>query len=115
MPATNAKLIVSGSTASRREILLHHFPLILGRSPSADVCIDDRWVSREHCEIDADDRGLIVRDIGSKHGTYVNGRLVTDIELHPGDEISVGLSRFVIEFHIAADSAKLTEKAYSAR
>ena len=78
------------------EIPLKHFPLRLGRSDDADVCVDDRWVSREHCQIDRSDGELMVRDLGSKHGTFVNGRAVTLAELRPGDELSVGLSRFVV-------------------
>lgn len=112
MSALHAKLIATSSVAPRRIIMLHDFPLRLGRSPAADVCLDDRWVSRDHCEIDVDGHGLIVRDLGSKHGTYVNGRAVTHTELHSGDEISVGLTRFVVEFEPDSDSAHVAEEAY---
>ena len=113
MSAPHAKLIATGSASSRREILLFDFPSRLGRSPAADVHIDDRWVSRDHCEIDVEDHGLTGRALGSKHGTYVNGRPVTRVELHPGDELSVGLSRFVVEFDHDCDAAEVGHEAYA--
>jgi pSer/pThr/pTyr-binding forkhead associated (FHA) protein len=112
MLAPHAKLIVTGSASGRREIPLSEFPSRLGRSPSSDVCIDDRWVSRDHCELDWTNHSLVVRDLGSKHGTYVNGRPVTCERLHPGDELSVGLSRFVVELAQDSDSAEVSEEAY---
>jgi len=49
------------------------------------------WVSRAHCEIDCIDDVLLVRDLGSKHGTFVNGRRVEcPTVLSQGDEIALG-------------------------
>jgi pSer/pThr/pTyr-binding forkhead associated (FHA) protein len=114
MLAPHAKLIVTGSAVSRREIPLFEFPSRLGRSPAADICVDDRWVSRDHCEIDCENESLVVRDLGSKHGTYVNGQPVTTyVQLHSGDELSVGLSRFVVELVHDSDSEEVAQKAYA--
>ena len=108
-----AKLIVTESNAACREIPLGEFPLRLGRSPSADVCIDDRWVSRYHCEIDYDKDALTVRDLGSKHGTFVNGQPVNRVRLHPGDELSLGLSRFLVEWQSESDVVEVAGRAYA--
>jgi pSer/pThr/pTyr-binding forkhead associated (FHA) protein len=113
MLAPHAKLIVTGSAASRREIPLFEFPSRVGRSPAADICVDDRWVSRDHCEIDCENQSLVVRDLGSKHGTYVNGQPITYVQLHSGDELSVGLSRFVVELVHDSDSAEVSQGAYA--
>jgi pSer/pThr/pTyr-binding forkhead associated (FHA) protein len=91
-----AKLVPTGAVAPRREIVLDIFPLRLGRTGGADICIDDRWVSRTHCEIDLEHDGLVIRDLGSKHGTYVNGRMTKCSALRSGDEVSLGLTRFVV-------------------
>lgn len=93
-----AKLISKDPLFSFHEIELVDLPLRLGRGPDADVQLGDRWVSREHCEIDSADEALVVRDLGSKHGTFVNGRSVMEAELHPGDELNIGLTRFVVEY-----------------
>jgi pSer/pThr/pTyr-binding forkhead associated (FHA) protein len=91
-----AKLIPKDAFVAFDEIPLTQLPLRMGRSVDADVCVDDRWVSREHCQIDEADGELTVRDLGSKHGTFVNGRAVSLAELRPGDELSIGLSRFIV-------------------
>ncbi len=98
MPATLAKLIATGSYAAAREIVLSGFPVRLGRRVGSSIHLDDRWVSRDHCEITREDDVLTVRDLGSKHGTYVNGHEVHVAQLQPGDELSVGLTRFVVQY-----------------
>jgi pSer/pThr/pTyr-binding forkhead associated (FHA) protein len=96
-----AKLIAQDLFVSFREIALTEFPLHLGRGPEADVQLGDRWVSREHCEIDCVDNVLLVRDLGSKHGTFVNGRSVLEAELRPGDLLNIGITRFVVQYDSA--------------
>lgn len=66
----------------------------IGRSPVSDVFLDDVTVSRDHAQILAGDRGLILRDLGSLNGTYVNRRRIEDDEiLHDGDELQIGKFR----------------------
>lgn len=95
--APTARLIAVGVFAAPREIPLSAFPLRLGRSLTAHVFVNDRWVSRDHCEIDCANEVLVVRDLGSKHGTFVNGQAVATAELRPGDELTIGLSRFLVQ------------------
>jgi DNA-binding response OmpR family regulator len=62
----------------------------IGRWPDNDVVIEDRWVSRYHAEVRREGHGYALHDLGSKNGTYVNGRLLT--AAHPlvdGDQIGV--------------------------
>jgi pSer/pThr/pTyr-binding forkhead associated (FHA) protein len=101
-----AKLIAKNVVGANREISLTAFPLRLGRRADADVCIDDRWVSRDHCEIDRVDGVLFVRDLGSKHGTYVNGRAVAEAPLKSGDTLSIGLSRFLVQYACTGAAAE---------
>lgn len=98
MSKPNAKLIATDVLVPPTEISLDHLPLRLGRGADADVCVDDRWVSREHCVIDHVDQVLTVSDLGSKHGTLVNGEAVIRAELNPGDELTIGLTKFVVQY-----------------
>ena len=50
---------------------------VLGRSKSCDVQLDEQGVSRRHCEITLRDDGASVRDLGSTHGTWVDGRRIS--------------------------------------
>lgn len=114
MNAAVAKLIPAGTPLIPHEIVLADFPVRLGRRAGAGVFVPDRWVSRDHCEIVWVDDVLTVRDLGSKHGTYVNGHAVTECELHPGDELSVGLSRFVIQYEPQSAIAELAREPQAA-
>lgn len=85
--------------ASPRCQELDRLPATLGRHPEAGVRLSDSWVSRSHCEIRDRNGTLVVRDLGSKHGTYVNGKKVTtEAPLAPGDRLSVGLTSFLVEW-----------------
>ena len=81
-----------------REVTFEDLPLVIGRSDYADVKIDDRWVSRVHCLISMESGRVFVRDLESKHGTYVNEERTDQVELKAGDLLSVGLCTLAVEF-----------------
>lgn len=87
-----------------REISLERFPVVMGRSPVAGVQLADRWVSHEHCRLEAIDGTLVVRDLGSKNGTLINGCYAVESPLKPGDRLSVGLSTFVVAYEGVGDA-----------
>ncbi|MFQ5967653.1 MAG: FHA domain-containing protein [Acidimicrobiia bacterium] len=65
--------------------------VVVGRSDSADVQIEDAYASEFHLRLVAQDGGLILHDLGSTNGTYVNGRRIsTPITLARGDAVQVG-------------------------
>src|SRR5689334_626221 len=69
----------------------------LGRGRSNGIVLADPNADDEHCEIVTDGRSLIVRDLGSSSGTFVNGRPVQQAQLRPGDELQVGTTCIRIE------------------
>jgi pSer/pThr/pTyr-binding forkhead associated (FHA) protein len=99
------KLRCQDPLASVHEIIIESCPAELGRGENAAVRIDDRWLSRRHCRIEWVNDAFVVRDLGSRHGTYLNGRGVTECKLMPGDELCVGLTHLVAEYE--PDSAAL--------
>lgn len=100
------KLKRTDHPSCRDEFSLEQLPITIGRGDDASVCVHDRWVSRRHCEVDAIDGALVVRDLGSKHGTFVNGEIVTQAVLKPGDQLGVGLSTFVAVYDQVADDVQ---------
>ena len=65
--------------------------VVLGRSPEADVTIDDVYASDFHLRMSTHDGQVLVQDLGSTNGTYVNGRRVTaPIPVNKGDSVQVG-------------------------
>ncbi len=65
--------------------------MVLGRDPGSDLVVDDDQVSRRHLEVAVEDDRVVVADLGSANGTFVNDVLVVDPQaLSPGDRIQVG-------------------------
>lgn len=71
--------------------------LTIGRAPDSSLRIPTPDVSRNHCEVLIDAGDLIVHDVGSSNGTYVNGKMVDETELSPGDKLRVGPVTFVVQ------------------
>jgi pSer/pThr/pTyr-binding forkhead associated (FHA) protein len=77
-------------------VLIDHLPVLVGRSLDADVCLPDPEISRYHCRLEQFDDLLLIRDTGSKNGTFVNGRPVVESVLHCNDFVTLGSTRFVV-------------------
>ncbi len=97
LPAGSALLIVQRGPNSGARFLLDAEVTNAGRSPRADIFLDDVTVSRKHCQFIASNGGHIVRDSGSLNGTYVNRERVDSIELHAGDEVQIGKYRLTYQ------------------
>ena len=72
------------------------FPVTVGRSIDLEWCLQDRWVSRRHCVLDIEGGQLVIKDLGSKHGTFVNGRRIDESPLVAGDKLSIGMCTFFV-------------------
>jgi pSer/pThr/pTyr-binding forkhead associated (FHA) protein len=85
----------------RREFALSSKRTILGRRPDCDLRIPTRDVSRRHCEIGPGEKRseLVVRDLGSSNGTYVNDKRIAETTLKPGDRLTVGPVTFVVRIN----------------
>ncbi len=64
--------------------------IVLGRILSADVRIDDPRVSRIHALIEVRNGNVLITDLASSHGTYVNGKKVVESKLTFGDTLKLG-------------------------
>jgi pSer/pThr/pTyr-binding forkhead associated (FHA) protein len=71
-----------------------HGTVILGRDPGgADVVLEDGQVSRRHAKVEPSANGLVVEDLDSSNGTFVNHNEVHGpAELGPGDELLIGVT-----------------------
>jgi FHA domain len=98
-PATDAFLVVQeGGGLNQGD----HFDLFggvsLGRSPDADIRLDDRYASGFHARVFNRGGGYFVEDLNSTNGTLLNSQeLHGEAELRPGDAIRIGDTEFRFE------------------
>ncbi len=103
-----ARLVVE-SGGERREYPIAG-SLVIGRLRSNQVFIDDHKLSREHARVQFDGRLFILQDLGSKNGTFLNGRRLEKPEpLRADDLVKVGdvSFRFVLDADDPAPPAPL--------
>ena len=79
----------------------------------ADISLDDPLIGDLHCAFYQQANRLVVRDLGSVHGTYVNGSRVTEAVLTAGDQLALGLMTFLVEC-FDADEEGLYQEAQEA-
>ena len=83
-------LFVRSDTSAGQEVEITNVA-VLGRSVEADVVLTDPYASDFHMRLVAAENGIMLHDLGSTNGTYVNGRRVTaPTQLRRGDTIQVG-------------------------
>ncbi len=88
-----AILLVQEGNSPKSQWPLAKASNVIGRETDSDIQIDDRQVSRQHAEIAYQNNIYTIRDMGSKNGTFLNGRPITT-EPQPirnGDEIGIAL------------------------
>jgi hypothetical protein len=67
----------------------------IGRANECDCVLTEPSVSRRHARLRRDGRRWLLRDLGSRNGTRVNGmRVAEEVEVRPGDQISLGGVRY---------------------
>lgn len=65
--------------------------LALGRSMDNDVVLTDDFASSHHARLSPSPSGVVLTDLGSTNGTFLNDTRVTEPRaLHPGDQIRIG-------------------------
>src|SRR6187200_592773 len=66
--------------------------IIIGRSSDLDMVLVEDMVSRKHAKIETKGGQVIIQDLGSTNGTFVNGEKIKKVRLKEGDRILVGTS-----------------------
>ena len=81
----------------RRDFPLTRESTRIGRRTDCHLRIPTQDVSRQHCDLIQRNGRLLVKDLGSSNGTYVNGKRVAESTLRPGDKLRIGPVTFVVQ------------------
>jgi pSer/pThr/pTyr-binding forkhead associated (FHA) protein len=84
------KLVLSFQGVQIQEYALDRPVLSIGRRDENDIVIDHMGVSGTHAQIAMEGQSVILTDLKSTNGTFVNGQRVERVELRPNDWISIG-------------------------
>jgi pSer/pThr/pTyr-binding forkhead associated (FHA) protein len=85
--------------------------VLVGRHPECDFRIDSPQVSRRHCCVATANDRVTIRDLGSRNGVRINGRVIDESIVRPGDEIAI--SQFIYRLEVDTPpppSPKLTKR-----
>jgi pSer/pThr/pTyr-binding forkhead associated (FHA) protein len=81
-------------------IEIDHFPYVIGRHRDTDCSLPLAFISRQHCQFRQEMDQIVVQDLESYNGTYVNGRRITQpTTVQHGDEVSLGPLSFRVSLH----------------
>lgn len=100
------RLVVHSGPLAQTVVPLEQEETTIGRGVTNLVCIADPILSRQHCVITREDNQFLIRDLGSLHGTVVNGIPVTQHYLQDGDQFSLGSSVFSFFLHESESQQK---------
>jgi predicted component of type VI protein secretion system len=98
----NAKLVVVGGDLKTEEIKLR-LPATIGRGKGVSITLAHPLVSRKHCELSEASGHLVVRDLGSLNGTFVNNQRVSEAPLKPGELLTIGTVTFRAVYEAGED------------
>jgi S-DNA-T family DNA segregation ATPase FtsK/SpoIIIE len=106
-----ASLTILTGPAAGSEFPLESTRLLIGRSSTAEVRLEDPSVSHEHAAMELGPDGFGIRDLASTNGLRVNGAPVESTDLKHGDRLEIGSCelQYVIEAHTAGRTWQLDD------
>jgi len=90
------KLTVAKGAGSKKELDVGTDTVVVGRNEACDLVLDDRKVSAVHVELVATEKGVRVRDLGSRNGTHIGDTRIAEVYLLKHTFVSLGDS--MVEF-----------------
>jgi len=112
MSTLNARLEVNDGLG-QRIVPINKALLCIGRRTESDLRLVGSDVSREHAEIVQQNGDWILRDKGSRYGTYVNGEAVTEHKLTHGDRVQFGRASGADVVFLTGDGPAHTDRSHA--
>lgn len=90
-------LVTFSKSGTRREFAIRNGVTVIGRKTDADLRIPLDEISRSHCELSVTDDEVILRDLDSRNGTFLNNEEISEAPIKAGDRIRLGPVVFVVQ------------------
>ena len=72
------RVVQGGRSGELHELVTDR--LVLGRHPSCEVVLENAVISRQHARLIRQGAGYVIEDLGSRNGTYINGKAVSGLQ-----------------------------------
>jgi pSer/pThr/pTyr-binding forkhead associated (FHA) protein len=93
----DVNLVLFKKGGSQKSFSLQDSITVIGRRHDCDLCIPLKTVSRKHCQLHQDKETLKIRDLGSRSGTFLNGKRIDEAAVKAGDYIKIGPLTFGLQ------------------
>jgi pSer/pThr/pTyr-binding forkhead associated (FHA) protein len=103
------ELTITDHYSMETRVVVRELPAILGRDEQADIYLRDPWASRKHCILAEIGEALVVSDLGSKNGIFLNGHRVRESQLMPGDRFAIGRTEITVHYQQPAGAESRSE------
>lgn len=103
----DVKLIVVGGKHAGRAIPIAGPKFVIGRAPDCQLRPGSDSVSRHHCQFEVEPGQVVLRDLNSRNGTFVNDQQIREPHvLRNGDKIKIGPLEFQVELTVSVGGKK---------
>ena len=86
----DVELVLFKKGGSQKSFSLPDSTTVIGRRHDCDLCIPLKTVSRRHCQFNQNKETISIRDLGSRSGTFLNGKRIDEAAVKAGDYIRIG-------------------------
>ncbi len=93
----DVKLVLFKKDGSHKSFTLPSSIAVIGRRHDCDLQIPLTPVSRRHCQLSQNEETLKIRDLGSRNGTYLNGKRIDEATVEAGDYVKIGPLTFLLQ------------------
>ena len=95
----DVNLVLFKKGGSQKSFSLADSTTVIGRRGDCDLCIPLKTVSRKHCQLNQDTEAITIRDLGSRGGTFLNGKRIDEATVKAGDYIRIGPLTFGLQIN----------------
>ena len=102
----DVKLVMFKEDGQRKDFALSGEVTTIGRKEDCELRVPVADVSRKHAQITVGPDGVVLKDLGSSNGTFVNNKRVTELTLKAGDRVVVGPVVFTVQIDGVPEDVK---------